>query len=155
MKRLAWFFLIAVLSLNSLGFSSTNYPIASSSSIGSNPPALAGAPGVDLSIPGKAAHCTKVHATRICASISNRKPSNGTYVTIYGQLKLRGSGIRGKIMTASWRYKGKSHNCTAVTDSSGLAQCVLRISGVAKGQTVKVSVSIGNFSKETQLTGGG
>jgi hypothetical protein len=155
MKRLAWLVVIAVLSLNSLGFSSPNFPIASSSSIGSNPPAVAGGPGIDLSIPGKGAHCSKVHATRICVSVSNRKPADGSYVTVYGQLKLRGTGIRGKIMTASWRYKGKSHNCTAVTDSAGLASCVLRIGGVAKGQNVHISVTIGNFSEDTSITGGG
>ena len=107
MKRLSWLLLVAGLSLSTVGFA---------------PPAGAVPAPLDGSIPGRNVVCHNIRSTRLCASVSEARVRPGSYVTIYGQMRNRGVGVRGQIMRVVWS-SNITVSCLGLTDETGLASC--------------------------------
>jgi hypothetical protein len=140
MKRLAWLLLIVVLSLNTLGFSTPPSPPAAVSATFANPPSLAGETPLQASIPGVNASCHHLRALRLCASVSEKVIVPGSFVTIYGSMKIRGEGVQGKLMRVLWHSR-TSASCYGVTDENGLASCSTYFPArIARGHKVYVRV---------------
>jgi hypothetical protein len=148
MKRLAWLLLSAILSFSTVGFSPSDSPIRSVSSVIPNPPAIS-APGPNaFSIPGYNVACKNIKGVRVCASVSDEKFAPGTRITVYGMLKKRGVGIAGKTMKVVWQSKG-TVTCSGVTDENGVAKCTAYFKGGIKGKKVHVKVTIDKYKVAT------
>ncbi len=144
MKRVAWLLILSVLSFNTLGFRPLASTTGSISLQSSNVQPSLNLQPLAVWLPGTHAVCNNTGATRVCASVSTARAESHTYVTVYGVIKTSGVGQAGKIMTATLLSKG-SATCSAVTDSDGMASCSIYFSGLAKGNVVRVKVTIGKY----------
>ena len=122
MKRLSWLLLAIIMALSTAGFAPLESPKGPFSSTISSPPAGADLGSMAGSIPGYNIVCHNVRATRLCASVSERRVTPGSYVTIYGSMKTRGVGVPGQVMNVVWA-SNVTATCIGVTDATGLASC--------------------------------
>jgi len=148
MKRLAWLLLAAVLSFSTAGFARPASPPGPLSTTISSPPAAPAA----ASIPGYNVVCENIRATRLCVSVSEPRVRPGSYVTVYGLMKIRGVPQTGKIMRVVWSSK-TSASCIGVTDDTGLASCRTYVpASTAGARKVHVRVWIDKFKLATAFT---
>lgn len=103
-------------------------------------------------MPGQNIVCSTSGTTQLCASVSNKSPTQYSYVTVYGRLLVSGMGQSGKAMKAVWHYKTTTPSCSATTNTSGLASCKRYISRATKGYKVNIVVTINGKSVTTSFT---
>jgi hypothetical protein len=137
MKRLAWLLFIAILSFNTVAFTLP----ASDPTMPASPPAM----------PGRNVNCHNVGGLRLCASVSEATVVPGSFITIYGLMKLRGVGVAGQVMRVEWHGR-TSATCVGVTDASGLASCTTYVpSNLVGGRIVNVKLRLDKYKVTTHF----
>src|SRR5438477_18063 len=82
---------------------------------------------------------------RARVSVSNANPHQNSRVTVYGGLRRVGAGgpgqsVAGVRMVATWHFRTRSSQCSAITDNEGRAECSSDIGRATKGYTVVIDV---------------
>jgi hypothetical protein len=133
MKRLGLLLLIAILSLNTVAFT-----------LPSSDPEF-------LAMPGRNVNCHNVGGLRLCASVSEATVVPGSFITIYGSMKLRGVGVAGQVMRVEWHGR-TSATCVGVTDASGLASCTTYVpTSIVGGRSVNVKLRLDHYKVTTHF----
>jgi hypothetical protein len=89
--------LMLILSFNTVGFSRPAPPSALTTARNQN--------------------CHNVRQVRVCAWVSEGVVVPGSYVTIYGSMRLKGVGVAGELMRVIWSAKTTA-TCLGVTDAN-------------------------------------
>lgn len=90
---------------------------------------------------------------QICASVSDATPTKYSTVWVYGRLLIHGYPVLSQPMFSTWYYRTTSPTCDGRwPNAEGVASCSRSIGNAASGYTVRVAVSIGEYSVDTSFT---
>lgn len=136
MKRLPCLLIVLVLMFSTVGFA---------------PPVGIDLTPLDASIPGVNVVCDNIRAMRLCASVSETRVRPGSYVTIYGLMRIRSVAVPGQIMRVVWS-SNITVSCIGITDETGLASCRTYVPArTPAARKVHVKVWIDKYKLQTSF----